>query len=253
MNRYSPTYIHLYNLLKDADMTANILDVGCGTGSFLKYLASKGFINLYGYDIVNSDNGHNKDILQKKIDENLSEYPSLIGNINPIPYTEGSLPFPNVKFDYIFSNQVIEHVNNLEKLVFGLSERCHQNIIQFHCFPLKSIFIEPHLFVPIIHWFDKYNYRRIIYNFFNLFYGVSDSKIFDRISYLETNCFYRTRGQISKEFLKSFSSISFNHSFDLINAKHQFFPRIPKSIQSFFIPILGVLTSVTIKVTGLRK
>ncbi len=55
-----------------------VLDYGCGSGTFLNYLRTKGFTNIIGYD----------------------------------PYVKNFNTFPNEKFDFVILNDVLEHVED---------------------------------------------------------------------------------------------------------------------------------------------
>jgi cyclopropane fatty-acyl-phospholipid synthase-like methyltransferase len=49
-------YASLVEVLKKNGGTAqHIMDVGCGTGNFLKFIGEQGFANLYGLDVVDHD------------------------------------------------------------------------------------------------------------------------------------------------------------------------------------------------------
>jgi 2-polyprenyl-3-methyl-5-hydroxy-6-metoxy-1,4-benzoquinol methylase len=70
---------------------ASIMDVGCGNGNFLSYLATKGFDNLHGLDIV--------DVRRDQAGYNF--------------HCEDIYTFtPTVKYDVIVSMMNIEHVND---------------------------------------------------------------------------------------------------------------------------------------------
>lgn len=72
----------------------SIIDLGCGTGNFLKYLNNKGFNNLTGIDLIENNDTNIKyiqsDILKCKFDK---------------------------KFDVIVSNMNIEHIDNLDSYI----------------------------------------------------------------------------------------------------------------------------------------
>jgi len=77
---------------------SSIVDIGCGTGSFLEYLKSNGFRNLTGIDLIeNSDN--DIEYVQKNI----------------LDYT------PNYKFEVVVSNMNIEHIEELDLYINKVS------------------------------------------------------------------------------------------------------------------------------------
>lgn len=70
---------------------SRVLDVGCAMGGFLEHLGNKGFINLYGIDMI-------KAYVDKAEDENIK-----VGNVYSIPFEDNS-------FDIIILDQVLEHL-----------------------------------------------------------------------------------------------------------------------------------------------
>ena len=80
----------------------SVLDHGCGGGATLIYLAARGYRHLHGVDV-----GGNL----QEADEALR---AITGQTEPhlFLYDGSSLPFTESQFDFIFSQQVIEHVND---------------------------------------------------------------------------------------------------------------------------------------------
>ncbi|HYD03346.1 MAG TPA: class I SAM-dependent methyltransferase [Alphaproteobacteria bacterium] len=75
--------------------TAKIIDVGCGSGSWLKVLRDLGYKNIYGTDM------NAEELYVDKI-----KVPFKEANFNkPFPYKDK-------EFDVVFSLEVIEHVEN---------------------------------------------------------------------------------------------------------------------------------------------
>lgn len=86
------------------DKKDSILDVGCGSGSFLSFLHEEGYSNLSGYDIIDSLNENTRDYLK---DYHFSVDLSDLSGINR-------------RYDIATALQVLEHVQNAEELVFSL-------------------------------------------------------------------------------------------------------------------------------------
>jgi ubiquinone/menaquinone biosynthesis C-methylase UbiE len=63
--------------------------------------------------------------------------------------------FPNEYFDFVFSDQVIEHVQDIRGLVDELNRITKKDGRQIHRWPSKFKIIEPHLYMPLIHWLPK--------------------------------------------------------------------------------------------------
>ncbi len=88
--------------------TRKILDLGCGSGRHIVYLAKYGF-DIYGIDIASTGIKITKECLKK---ENLKANLK-IGNIYK------KLVYPNNFFDALISTQTINHnnINNIRKLI----------------------------------------------------------------------------------------------------------------------------------------
>lgn len=85
-----------------------VLDLGCGSGRHIVYLAKRGF-EVYGIDIAPEGIKITKDWLRKeKLKANLK-----IGNIYK------KLPYPNNFFDALISTQTLHHnrIGNIRKLI----------------------------------------------------------------------------------------------------------------------------------------
>ncbi|MGC2695820.1 MAG: methyltransferase domain-containing protein [Candidatus Angelobacter sp.] len=69
--------------------------------------------------------------------------------------------FPNHEFDVVFSNSVIEHVGSWErqKQFAGECMRCGRGF--FVQTPNKWFPVDPHTFLPLLHWFPRL-FRRIV-------------------------------------------------------------------------------------------
>jgi 2-polyprenyl-3-methyl-5-hydroxy-6-metoxy-1,4-benzoquinol methylase len=87
-------YHNLLRKLKKQNFSKShsLLDYGCGSGQFVQYLQQQGFINSYGYD----------------------PYAELEGFGNPIVLQQAP-------FDYILLQDVVEHVEDPNKLFYELN------------------------------------------------------------------------------------------------------------------------------------
>ncbi len=81
--------------------SVNLLDMGCGEGTRVAYVADKN-TNIFGIDIS-----------AKAIElarKNYPKYNFLVGDLE-------KLPFPDVKFDLVYSAFVFEHLEDPEKVI----------------------------------------------------------------------------------------------------------------------------------------
>jgi SAM-dependent methyltransferase len=105
---------------------ATVLDFGCGDGAMVGQYRSAGY-DAYGCDIV----------LERE-----TELLRLIGS----PYR---LPFQSGTFDFVFSDQVLEHVNDHTAALSEISRVLKGDGSTLHIFPSKFCAVEPHTFVPL--------------------------------------------------------------------------------------------------------
>lgn len=94
-------YDYAFAKLLPRDMTANILDIGCGTGEFLYYLKNKGYQDVIGVDVSAEAIAlcNNNKINNAKLITNLEKF--LI---------------QKNKYEVIFLNDVLEHISK-EKII----------------------------------------------------------------------------------------------------------------------------------------
>jgi SAM-dependent methyltransferase len=116
---------------------SSILDFGCGSGNSVEELLECGY-NVSGCDIE-FKNSENKD-LERMISE---------GRIRKILLDPYKLPFHDDTFDFIFSDDVFEHVRNYPEAISELSRVLKPHGVCLHTFASRYRFIESHTFVPL--------------------------------------------------------------------------------------------------------
>lgn len=124
--------------------TLRVLDVGCGRGDTVAWLVEQGF-DAYGVDVRESYIANGRSYLGP-------DRLSLIEN--------GSYPYPDGYFDIVISDQVFEHVSQLDVLAKEVARVTKAGGVGLHIFPAKWTLVEPHLHSPIVHWFPKGPIRR---------------------------------------------------------------------------------------------
>lgn len=121
-----------------------VLDVGCGRGGFVAWLVEQGF-DAYGFDI------------RPDYIENGRAY---LGS-DRLAVLEGlAYPYPDSFFDVVVSDQVLEHVADLEQLAREVARVTKPGGVGLHVFPAKWVIKEPHLLTPCVHWLPKGKMRR---------------------------------------------------------------------------------------------
>jgi len=163
------TLLKYENSLKKKE-TIVILDAGCGNGMLVyflnKYLPlfnmKKKFL-LYGYDLI--DHGVQEAGYAKKtfsyLNNNAPEidWSDRIKLIN----SNDAWPFENESFDFVISNQVLEHVWDHDHFFKEQSRVLNSKGFSHHIFPVKEVIIDGHVFLPKVHKLHNWDaiYRNV--------------------------------------------------------------------------------------------
>ncbi|MCF6237182.1 MAG: class I SAM-dependent methyltransferase [Gammaproteobacteria bacterium] len=76
-----------------------------------------------------------------------------------IEYPGGIFPFNNKKFEWVFSNAVIEHVGNQEAQLLFINEMLRVGKHVFFTTPNKYFPVESHTNALFVHWNSEYFYK----------------------------------------------------------------------------------------------
>jgi SAM-dependent methyltransferase len=69
----------------------------------------------------------------------------------PVVGEAEGIPFPARSFDLVLSNQVLEHVRDLDLLLGELGRVLAPGGVSVHFFPTREVWIEPHVGLPLVH------------------------------------------------------------------------------------------------------
>jgi len=136
------------------EQNTKMLDFGCGEGGLVYRLRNLGY-DAYGFDI------HDRVQYRTEADRAFFGFSSAAMSDTAITTFDAStfaLPFPNDTFDIIVSASVIEHVINLDLVMKEIARVLKPTGISFHLYPKKSVFIEPHIYVPLGSRFQSWWY-----------------------------------------------------------------------------------------------
>ena len=135
----------------------NVLDWGCGRGRSVSLLRDMGY-NTFGVDICAESLSNGNTYFSKK-----PKYPAnMLRLISP----KGKIDFPDNYFHFIFSYQVLEHVEHIEDLADEITRVLAPGGTCLHIYPAHKRVIEGHLFMPFIHWLPKNNIRKAFITLF---------------------------------------------------------------------------------------
>lgn len=138
--------------------TIRILDMGCGDGKLISHLLDSlpllqphRTIECHGFDVADAG-VQVAGFMDRTIEDLSGRYPNidwrerlvLISNEDPWPYREG-------QFDFITSNQVMEHVRD-HPFVFREIARClAPGGLSLNLFPVREVLFEGHALMPLVH------------------------------------------------------------------------------------------------------
>jgi len=173
---------------------ARILDLGCGKGVMVSEYRRRGY-EAFGADI------------------NLATETPFLKRVSPEGYR---LPFEDRTFDFVYSDQVLEHVMDLDPVISEIERVLAPGGISLHIFPAKLKPIESHSFVP---------FGGVVQNYYWLlfwaFLGVRNSFQINKSArevaelnykYLRNNTHYRSRSEIEAAVEKRFAGVTFAES-----------------------------------------
>lgn len=194
-------HYYLLNFLKPG---MKVLDYGCGAGE----MVSEG--RKRGHDICGADvfyGGAN----DKERVEKLGTFNDTIFEIK-----NGKLDFDNETFDTVLSNQVFEHVEDLDAVLSEIRRVLKKGGILISLFPSKCVAREGHIGIPFSHWFPKKSKIRFVYTLICRTLGLGFFKggksnvqwTKDALDWLDKYTIYRRKNIILRIFEKYFS-ISF--------------------------------------------
>jgi SAM-dependent methyltransferase len=200
MNNYSFVADLVDKLINNQNRDQNpitVLDLGCGDCQLLAELRARYAseqLTLYGVDIY-----IDKERLQRVRSQNKS-----ISIYDIMPYDD--LSSIGDSFDAIVCNQVLEHVDDAQRLIDIASRKIKRNGFFIAGYPTSEIIIEPHLFIPFVHRFSGRLPRKIAINIkfiiaktlnigrtSRLKWSERENYIKNRIDYMQEDLFYRSK------------------------------------------------------------
>jgi len=140
--------------LTKEEKSIRILDYGCGSGQLLTYLRLLGYDNLTGVDLRSQEALNQVNTMHNNMG---------FGSDIFFTYDGVSLPFDDSSFDIILSQQVLEHVHNVEQY-FSESKRVLSSggkmLLEF---PHRLVPFDTHTQMWFVHYFPSI-VRDIIYD-----------------------------------------------------------------------------------------
>lgn len=129
-----------------------VLDWGCGRGRLVAVLLEMG-IDAYGVDVDANTLNNGRSYLNS-LKKNGADRLRCIG-------ARADTDFPDGYFDVVVSDNVLEHVADLDAVIGEIARVTRSGGWGFHLFPPRFAPMEGHLFMPFVHWLPKNGARRL--------------------------------------------------------------------------------------------
>ena len=127
-----------------------VMDWGCGEGFTVARLRELGY-DAWGVDV--------NDISLERGTKMFASRPYFRQNTLAKLQADGKTDFPDARFHFVMSNQVLEHVSNLQTVAAEISRITAANGAGLHLFPAKWRLREVHVGMPLVHWLPKTTLR----------------------------------------------------------------------------------------------
>lgn len=193
---------------KGFDLTTDskILDFGCGAGREVYQFRRMGH-KAYGCDVKDVFGDIQKQCEEEKL---ISPGESIFHKIDMENYR---IPFADETFDYVFSNQVFEHVQNYPEALSEIYRVLKPGGCSLHFFPARYRPVEAHVFVPFAGVFRSYSYL-LFWAFLGIRNPYQRGYSFKKVAranreYLTTRTTYFTKTKIYNTVFNQFKNVSF--------------------------------------------
>jgi SAM-dependent methyltransferase len=169
-----------------------ILDFGCGDGQTVNAYRQAGF-QAFGADLLIEHPGE-----WLRVIDSGSGY---------------RIPFPDDTFDFVYSNSVLEHVDDLHPVLAEMRRVLKPGGASLHLFPPRWRPIEPHVFVPFGGVLQRRWWLLLwafvgVRNSFQTRLGYRQTAT-SNFRYLHQKTFYRTTQELNRLFGGYFSNVTF--------------------------------------------
>jgi SAM-dependent methyltransferase len=182
---------------------ARILDFGCGAGRLVAAGLDAG-LNMAGADVFYGGS---------KAREEVERAGSLGTVIHEL--VDGRMGFADASFDLVVSNQVLEHVEDLDAVLREIHRVLKPGGVVLSIFPSRDVFREGHIGIPFAHWFPKDSAARFYYTWALRRLGLGTWKqeaptcrqwASDKLRWIDSYTHYRGREEIFRTFARYFRS-----------------------------------------------
>ena len=239
MNNYK--FVASWVARRLAAKPGRVLDYGCGAGNTVGLLRARG-IDAWGCDVFYEGGDHSSQI--------------------PLPLQPfirrmagTAIPYEASSFDIVCSNQVFEHVRDMELALRETARVLKPEGVALNIFPDRSVWREGHCGIPFLHWFPKGTTPRIYYAALLRTIGLghfTDGKgamqwSRDFCDWLDRWTYYRSSAEISELFGRVIGTTVHAEEEWLSARLGSWVGFLPVSLQRFFVRKMGGLALVSVK------
>ncbi|WP_157886139.1 class I SAM-dependent methyltransferase [Mycobacteroides saopaulense] len=178
------------------------LDFGCGNGRLITHSQQSGDADFWGADTYYGEGEIYAHDGKEVIPETTRQRIKLLE-------PGKALPFDDHTFDFVCSNQVLEHVEQLDGVVDELARITKPGGVHIHLFPTKELISEAHLGVPYVHRLPPRYRERWSRAFYPRARFADTTSSFDEWwtsmgPFLEHKTFYRGRREYDRALARRF-------------------------------------------------
>jgi len=229
-----------------ADGQATVLDYGCGSGQIVQLLRRQGC------------EGFGCDVFYAGGDASGAVDPSLMAKGIVRRMEDGAIPFETGFFDLVVNNQVMEHVEDLDRALAEIARVLKPGGKVLSVFPHQEVWREGHSGIPFLHWFPRRSRTRVYYAATLRTLGLGHFKgaksrwqwSLDFCDWLDRWTHYRTLSQIRSAYERHFTNIGHQEAAWLIarlEARGRGLALLPRPLLALAARKLGGLVVVARK------
>lgn len=234
---------HHAAMLRDLGVTlppgATVLDFGCGSGGSVYQYRAAGYQG-FGVDFSYDWNANVEACIAKGL---ATPADRLCRALEVDPYR---IPFPDETFDFVFSEQVFEHVQDYDAAIAEVRRVLKPGGVCLHDFPARWRPIEAHVYVPLAGAFPRRAWLALwarlgIRNEFQR--GMPAAEVVRRNhDFLRANTNYPSRAAIARHFRRHFPTVRFvedlfiQHSYGrlrMLARAARLIPGLPRLVSAF--------------------
>lgn len=193
--------LHWANKISRNKAATAILDYGCGSGEVI-IEGRKSGLNIYGADVFYEGGNTIQTV----------EHSGLLGNtIRKIE--GGKLDFDDDYFTLVMSNQVMEHVEDMDTVLMEIFRVMKPGGLFLSLFPIRETMRENHIGIPFVHWLPRNGTLRYVYTLTMRFFGFGNFKADmpvkrwtkEQLKWLDSYTVYRNKSEILELFKHYFT------------------------------------------------